>query len=424
MDCEEEIESSIEMDKSVIVVGAGFKGLYCSRLLSEIGFKVTLLERSNTAGGKIETIRSPTGSIGSFAEMGAMRVLESDTNMLQLLKELSISLIPFIEHNENAPFSINNITGKTKDLNLGLLMDAGLVDKDAVEKEDGLSREMTFDQILDLAFEDAEEISLNQNNESMKIGEFLKIPGKGEFIRKCANLVFDLRYGKNSLGKILNPSIPEFLRYRKHSSEPEYAIEDGYDSLINCLISELSKKSVKIILESEAILVEYSDHSNVKVTCRKVGDEQKKVYSAHFVLLTSPCLQNLEFKPELPQVHLDMIHRLLEDCVPAMKSVLRFDECFWQKQEHGGIIGGTCSVGPSLINQIRLPPFYCKEDGYIMIYLVGEPVNEWLNHSEEERINTVLEAMEKLFPSIEGRIREHFKGMSEAVCISYSSQRK
>ena len=50
-----------------------------------------------------------------------------------------------------------------------------------------------------------------------------------------------------------------------------------------------------------------------------------------------------------------------------------------------------------------------------MIYLVGEPVNDWLNLSEEERINTVLEAMEKLFPSIEGRIREHFKGMSEAV---------
>ena len=185
--------------------------------------------------------------------------------------------------------------------------------------------------------------------------------------------------------------------------------------MINCLISELSKKSVKIILESEAILVEYSEHSNVKVTCRKVGDERKKVYSAHFVLLTSPCLQNLEFEPELPHVHQDMIHRLLEDCVPAMKSVLRFDECFWQKQEHGGIVGGTCSFGPSLINQIRLPPFYCEEDGYIMIYLVGEPVNEWLNLSEEERIKTVLEAMEKLFPSIEGRIREHFKGMSEAV---------
>ena len=106
MGCEEEIENSIEMDKSVIVVGAGFKGLYCARVLSEIGFKVTLLERSNAAGGKIKTLRSSTGSIGAFAEMGAMRVLESDTNMLQLLKELSISIIPFIEHNENAPFSI------------------------------------------------------------------------------------------------------------------------------------------------------------------------------------------------------------------------------------------------------------------------------------------------------------------------------
>ena len=141
-----------------------------------------------------------------------------------------------------------------KDLNLGLLMDAGLVDKDAVEKEDGLSRGMSFDQVLDLAFEDAEEICSSQNSgESIKIGEFLKIPGKGEIIRKCANLIFNLRQGEKSLGKLLNPSIPEFLRYRKHFSEQQYAIEDGYDSLIDCLIGELSKKSVKMIFESETL---------------------------------------------------------------------------------------------------------------------------------------------------------------------------
>ena len=111
-----------------------------------------------------------------------------------------------------------------------------------------------------------------------------------------------------------------------------------------------------------------------------------------------------------------MIHeKILKGCVPAMKSVLRFDDCFWQKQEHGGVIGGTCMFGPSLISKLLLPPFYCKEEGYIMIYLSGEPVHDWLTLSVEDRINVALEAIGKLFPSMKGGARKHFKDMSEVV---------
>ena len=405
------------MDKTVIVVGAGIKGLYIARELSNLGYEVTILERSEKAGGKFETIRSPLFTDGAFAEMGAMRVLESDAKFLRLLKQLSIAITPFLEYNENAPYSINSHVGKTKDLNLGVLIDAGFVERYETENVDGLSREMTFDQIIDLAFENAEDVIHDQNNgKSMSIIEYLSIPGKGQFSRKCAKLILDLRLGKNFLSGELCPSVLEFLHYKKHASEKAFAIKDGFDSVIQSLINEHSEKSIKLVLQTEVISVDYSRPDYVEVFCKKVGLERIETFQANSVLFASPCLQKIKFTPQLPYVHQEMIHmKLLTECVPAVKSVLRFDDCFWQNKEHGGVVGGTCLYGPSLINQIRLPPFNCKEEGYVMIYLLGEPVHDWISISKEDRINEVLEALDSLFPSMKGNTRKNFKDISEVV---------
>ena len=401
------------MDKTVIVVGAGIKGLYVARELRDLGFKVTLLERQNTAGGKIKTIRSPTCSHGAFAEMGAMRILESNTTILQLLKELSIPIIPFIGDNDNAPFCINNQVGRIKDLNLGVLIDAGLVEYNVIEMANGLFRHMTFDQVLDLAFQDAEVFIHEKNNgEAMKICEFLSVPGEGEQVRECAKVILDLRFGKTGHKN----DLLEFVQYRNNSSEKQYTIKDGYDTVIYSLIQELSKRNVQMVWKSEVISVDYSKKGYVKVVCKKPGRDRTETFLTHSVLFASTSLHKIEFTPDLPHNHQEIIiEKILQRCVPAMKSVLRFNDCFWQKPEHGEVIGGACIFGPSMINQIRLPPFYCKEEGYIMIYLSGEPVHDWFNLSVEDRINVALEAISKLFPSMKGGTRRYFKDMSEVV---------
>ena len=47
----------MEKEKTVIVIGAGIKGLYISNDLCKLGFQVTTLERSSSAGGKLKTFR-------------------------------------------------------------------------------------------------------------------------------------------------------------------------------------------------------------------------------------------------------------------------------------------------------------------------------------------------------------------------------
>ena len=47
----------------VIIVGAGIGGLASSLRLSHLGYDVEVIERANSAGGKLRTIPGSTGEI-------------------------------------------------------------------------------------------------------------------------------------------------------------------------------------------------------------------------------------------------------------------------------------------------------------------------------------------------------------------------
>ena len=53
--------------------------------------------------------------------MGAMRILESHHQTLTLLNELDLEVIPYIEDNNKARFSINGLNGTVDNLNVGVL---------------------------------------------------------------------------------------------------------------------------------------------------------------------------------------------------------------------------------------------------------------------------------------------------------------
>lgn len=57
----------------VVVIGAGIAGLAASRELLRAGYDVTILERTQRAGGRILTLREPFTE-NLFGEAGAMRI--------------------------------------------------------------------------------------------------------------------------------------------------------------------------------------------------------------------------------------------------------------------------------------------------------------------------------------------------------------
>lgn len=76
-------------DKNVTIWGAGFSGLILGYYLKDQGYKITIYERSNKVGGKIQTKKTSAGLV----ETGA-NALYMNADGMDLLKELKLEPIP------------------------------------------------------------------------------------------------------------------------------------------------------------------------------------------------------------------------------------------------------------------------------------------------------------------------------------------
>jgi protoporphyrinogen oxidase len=76
-------------DKNVTIWGAGFSGLILGYYLKDQGYKVTIYERANKVGGKIQTKKTSAGLI----ETGA-NALYMNADGMDLLKELKLEPLP------------------------------------------------------------------------------------------------------------------------------------------------------------------------------------------------------------------------------------------------------------------------------------------------------------------------------------------
>lgn len=76
-------------DKNVTIWGAGFSGLILGYYLKDQGYKITILEKSNKIGGKIQTHKAPQGLV----EKGP-NALYMNADGMDLLKELKLEPMP------------------------------------------------------------------------------------------------------------------------------------------------------------------------------------------------------------------------------------------------------------------------------------------------------------------------------------------
>lgn len=427
--------SKSTQQQHVVVVGAGIKGLFAARQLHKLGYHVTILERSNRAGGKIKTVRStePRSSStvikqlkndrnpAAYAELGAMRILDCHQFTLDLLNDLKLEVIPHIEDNGSAPFVIEEQRGTVENLNLGILLAAGLLSGDISNSDASVSLTTSFNDILNKAFANAMEItsrgeSLRQQNGSgqMSVSEYLAQTWEGSFLRRCAAAILDLRNGKGGMQNV--EAIDEFVNILKlHSGKP-LSVVGGFDLMVNCLINQLNNCAVRFL--SEVIKIDDNNSNEVKTIFKNTRGEIEEIKS-DAILLACPALHKINFSPQLPTEHLKLVQQKLKNecCIPAIKCVLLFEKCFWQQEKHGKVFGGTSWIGPSAVNQIYLPSASSCLDGkgYLMIYIRGEPAKRWLEYPQDIRLVKALNAIERLFPSAKDDIRRLFQDFTEEI---------
>ena len=77
----------------ILVIGAGLSGLVSAVRLQEAGHEVTVLEARSRVGGRVLTLRDPF-SEGQYADVGAMILYEGQNTILDMCRDLDISLTP------------------------------------------------------------------------------------------------------------------------------------------------------------------------------------------------------------------------------------------------------------------------------------------------------------------------------------------
>ena len=77
-----------------VVIGAGLAGLRAADLLRRAGRPVVVLEARERAGGRVLTVRSPFDD-GLHAEAGPIRISGAHRSVLQLIRSLGLTLVPF-----------------------------------------------------------------------------------------------------------------------------------------------------------------------------------------------------------------------------------------------------------------------------------------------------------------------------------------
>ena len=331
---------------------------------------------------------------------------------------MSVEIIPYIEDNNNVPFVINGQRNTVGSLNVGVLLDAGLVSSDILQHQTHLTRETTFIEVLQKAFENYKDTILQAHGHrvtdscsQMSVSEYLALPGKRRSTRTCAAAILALRNGEDGNHHV--EAVDEFVNLLKLHCGSPLSIKGGFIQIIQRLIRQLSNCSV--MYECEVVEIKCLG-SNRPVVFFKTNLRETKRIQPDGVLLSCPSIQNINFVPSLPCGHLKIIEKLKNSCIPAMKCALLFKERFWEEEKHGSFVGGTCWVAPSVTNQIYLPlSAPSSKEGYLMVYLRGNPVKRWLNTPEKEKIAMVLDDIEKLFPSAQNIVRNLYQGYTEQV---------
>lgn len=80
--------------ETILVVGAGLAGLSAAYRLREGGKRVIVIEARAVPGGRVRTLRGYFDD-GLYAELGAARVAESHSYVLNWVNDLGLSLTPF-----------------------------------------------------------------------------------------------------------------------------------------------------------------------------------------------------------------------------------------------------------------------------------------------------------------------------------------
>jgi monoamine oxidase len=371
--------------KKVIVIGAGLAGLSAAYELSQAGHDVTILEAQTRVGGRVSTLRD-FFSDGLYAELGATFISDRHDLTIKYSKLFGLELVPA---NNTLP-SVYYLRGK-RYVNKGAVdWQLNLTAEEKKLGSDGLWGKYVLPIVKEMGDASAPNWSdapFRKYNE-MTLGEFLRKRGASADAIALMNLGYESEFG-DAFQTLRNDAL--------HSNQKgEFSIKGGNDQLPKAFAAKLSDK---ILYGCQVIKIEH-DARQVRVTFLQGGAAQ--TMSADNLVCAVPftLLRRIEITPKLSTEK-----RLGIEQMPYL-SVSRV---FLQSRKRFWINEGTSGVAATDLTSMKLrhaTMIQSGRRGILNSYNEGENSRRITAMSEPERLKTVLDDIEKIYPGM----RENYEG--------------
>ena len=273
------------MKYDVIIIGAGATGLLATRDLAKAGYHVCMLEATETAGGRICTIK---GDFENYVEAGAEFIHGKLPLTFQLLKE--------------AGLSYETVEGKMIGVRQGQWQSEEHYDHwdEFMQQLRKLKTDITILQFLEENFSNPEYIHLRQAVQRFSEG-------------------FDL-------ADISKASILSIKKEWEDIDKTQYRIKGGYTQLIDHLVNSCRQLNAEFYFNT---CVNKIDHEEGNVTVH-TSDNKKFEANKLIITVSAGVLQSgtIQFKPALTD-HAVAIQGLGFGTV--IKFLLEFKTNFWEE---------------------------------------------------------------------------------------------
>lgn len=385
----------------IVIVGAGLAGLCAAYELEKRGHKVTILEADKKhVGGRVRTLRFNDGLYG---EAGAMRIPEKHWLTRKYVKELGLTLRPFVQSNPNAYYYLRgkkirirdaaklnelyDLSPTEKAKSIGALWDesvgkimAGLTD---AEKADLCSNILQTDKIRSL-----DQLTLQQVFEQGGLS-----PEAIELVANANGLETTL---PTAASIVLREELEEV--WAKKFDE----IVGGTDRLPAAFAAKLK---APIAHGCEVLRIEQNIHTKrAAAVYREDGKIRREEGDWLICTLPLPVLQRTEIEPAFSGGKMRAIRQLNYDSATKVLAVCK--QRFWESED-GIYGGGTYSDLPVTTTYYPADNAFAKDPKVtagpgvmLAAYNWGQAARRLASLPHKERSQVVIEHLSHIHPQL------------------------
>ena len=379
--------------KKVIIVGAGLAGLSAGFELTQAGHDVTILEAQTRAGGRACSIRQPF-SDGLYAEAGATTIADTNDLTLKYAHLFGLQLDSW-----DAPPELQDILyirGRSVRRTPGIEPDLPF---DLPPEEKKLGRAGLFKKYAAPVYPEIGDIR-DPNWPPASLWKYDRM-SYTDFLRsRCASSEAIARMsvfgiwgdGLDTVSALMVLREDAFLESAKY----DYHIRGGNDLLPRAFADRLKEK---ILYGSPVVRIDH-DKSGVRVVFQRRNEHY--TLAGEFLIIAIPfsVLRRLGLSPHFSPEKQKVIEQLPYYSVARV--YLQSRRKFWVEQGLTGNVFGNLAIGSVMDISSGQP----GPRGILHNYADGPQARRICAMKEQDRINFVLEEMEKVLPGI----RENFEG--------------